>query len=341
MARPLASVSPTAEPFTGDRFQILSLDGGGAKALFSANVLDRFEQDHQVRIVDHFDLIAGTSAGGIIALALGAGLSPAEVSQRYRELIARVFPKRRQSRWRPNRLLRPAYSSKALREALQEVFGEMILGQSQKRLLVPSWDVQSGQVHLFKTPHHPRLVRDWRISMVDVALATSAAPTYFSAASVDSGRLIDGGVFANNPSVFAIGEAKSMLGVPLGVMRVLSVGTTADFNDHSDRLDKAGVGRWATAAVSTILSASSSSSNGLAGHLVGLDNFVRVDATVPSKVFALDSIDEKKLAGYAASVSREKSPELVEKFLDHAASVYVPVLGRNGDDAGRKSRGES
>ena len=67
-----------------ERFQVLALDGGGAKALFSAHVLARLEADLQVRIADSFDLVTGTSAGGIIALALGAGLRPGRDRRRVR-----------------------------------------------------------------------------------------------------------------------------------------------------------------------------------------------------------------------------------------------------------------
>jgi len=319
-----SSNGPEPEPFSGDRFQMLVLDGGGAKAMFSASILARFERDHGIRIVDCFDLIAGTSAGGIVALGLGAGLSPAEIADHFLELVAKVFPSKRQRKWRPSRLMRPAYSNDALRDVLTEVFGHRLLGDSSKRLLVPSWNLQSGEVHLFKTPHSPRLTRDWRISMVDVALATSAAPAYFRAANVDSARLIDGGVFANNPSVYAIAEATSMLGVPLSAIRVLNIGTMEPFADQSDRLDNAGVGRWGLAAVPLILSASSAGNTGLAKHLIGFENFVRVDANVPPGLFALDRIDPAKVAGYAASVSRNLGPEYTEKFLEHRAATYNP-----------------
>ncbi|MEV0890176.1 CBASS cGAMP-activated phospholipase [Promicromonospora sp. NPDC050262] len=342
MANRYSSTGPTPEAYAGDRFQILSLDGGGAKALFTASVLARFEEDHGVRVVDRFDLITGTSAGGIVALCLGAGLPPAEIADRYLELITKVFPRSRRRKWRPSRLVRPSYSGNALREALVEVFGDRLLGESSKRLLVPSWNVQSGEVHLFKTPHSERLVRDRNVKMVDVALATSAAPTYFPAATADSSQLIDGGVFANNPSVFAISEAKSMLGVPLESIRVLSIGTMVPFTDHSDRLDNAGIGRWAAAAVNTILTASSHSNNGLAQHLIGFDNFVRLNATVPQSLFALDRIDAAKVAGYAATVSRNLSPEYVAKFIDHTAPTPRTVLcaarrsGRRGSVRSRR-----
>ena len=133
--------------------QVLALDGGGAKALFTINVLARLEEDLGVRIVDSFDLIAGTSAGGIIALGLGAGLSPAEIAERYESLTATVFPRSRGSLWAwPRRLGHPQYDAEALVDALRDVLGDRLLGESTKPLLIPSWDTRSGDVYLFKTP---------------------------------------------------------------------------------------------------------------------------------------------------------------------------------------------
>lgn len=201
-------------------FQILALDGGGAKALFTAHVLARLEQDLGVSISESFDLIAGTSAGGIVALALGAGLAPAQIVEHYEELVSTVFPAARRRLWRRTRqLTSPIYDDDALRTALTNVLGGQTLGDSTKRLVIPAWDVQRGAVHIFKTPHNPRLTRDWRIPMVDIAMATSAAPLYFPAARVDGHRLIDGGVWANNPSVVAIAEAVSMLNQTLSSIR--------------------------------------------------------------------------------------------------------------------------
>lgn len=75
----------------GGRFQILSLDGGGLRGMFSAAVLARLEDDLQLRITDHFDLIAGTSTGGIIAIGLGLGLTPREIVEFYAEHGPRIF----------------------------------------------------------------------------------------------------------------------------------------------------------------------------------------------------------------------------------------------------------
>lgn len=319
-----------------NRFQILALDGGGAKALFTAHVLARLERDLDISINDSFDLFAGTSAGGIVALALGSGLAPSEIVGHYEELVHAVFPAARRRAWRrPRQLIAPIYSADALRAALKKVLGDRRLGDSAKRLVIPAWDVQRDAVHVFKTPHHPRLTRDWGIPMVDIAMATSAAPLYFPAARVDGHRLIDGGVWANNPSVVAIAEAVSMLDVQLASIRVLNVGTVDQLTNHSKRLDRGGLLNWAKPIAPLVLNAGSRSAQGVAEHLVGKDSYTRFDVRVPGGLYALDSVDPKDLAGLAASASRELSPLYTARFADHHAAEYKPLIGDrlNGDPA--------
>lgn len=311
-------------------FQILALDGGGVKAIYSAHLLARLEADLGLRLTDHFDLVAGTSAGGIIALALGAGIPPAEIVDHYQSLASTVFPpsRRRWYRW-PARLHRATYKQEPLRAALEEILGERLLGDSFKRLLIPSWDALVGSVHIFKTPHHPRLTRDHRIRMVDVALATSAAPTFLPAASVDGHRLLDGGLWANNPSALAVAEAVSMLNVPLERIKVLNIGTTTPLTDHPRVLDRAGYLRWATRAVDLSFTAASRGAQGLTAHLVGADRYQRFDAVVPRGRYRLDRSDAGDLAGFAAASSRGLSPTFVSNFADHCAARYEPCISRS------------
>jgi uncharacterized protein len=308
------------------RFQILSLDGGGAKALFTTHVLARLEEDLDVKITDAFDLISGTSAGGIIALGLGAGLTPAELADHFDQLAQAVFPRSRRRPWRRIRqLTAPLYDAEKLRAVLTEVLGTRRLADSSKRLLIPAWDVGRGSVHVFKTPHHHRLKRDWRIPMVDIAMATSAAPTYFPAASVDGHRLIDGGVWANNPSVIAVAEAVSMLEVPLSAIRVLNVGTTESISAHSKKLDQGGAFQWVSTIAPTLVQAASRGGQGTAEHLVGKGNFHRFDALVPGGLYSLDSVDSNDISGLAAGVSRHLSPTYTDLFADHHALHYEPL----------------
>ena len=161
------------------RFQILSLDGGGFRGMFSAAVLARLEEDLGMRIADHFDLIAGTSTGGIIALGLGLGLSPREITAFYTEHGPRIF--RDRTRTRPCGDCSGPSTTRAAKEALPGVFGERTFGESTKRLVITSYNMAADDVYLFRTPHLPTLKRDWRENAVNVALATSAAPTYLPA----------------------------------------------------------------------------------------------------------------------------------------------------------------
>ncbi len=308
------------------RFQILALDGGGAKALFTVLVLAHLEEDLGICINDSFDLIAGTSAGGIIALGLGAGMRPKDIAEHYEDLVEAVFPSAQRRLWRlARRLTAPTYDSDVLRMELAKLLGHRQLSDSTKRLVIPSWDVQQGAVHIFKTPHHPRLRRDGRLQMVDVAMATSAAPTFFNAAHVQGQRLIDGGVWANNPSVVAISEAVSMLNVPLDAIRVLSVGAVDQRPNHAERIDNGGWLNWAKPAANLMITASSRGVQGTAMHLIGKDDFVRFDASVSGRVFALDRANPKALAGLAAGESRSLSPLFSERFGDHVASTYTPI----------------
>lgn len=312
-----------------DRFQILALDGGGAKALFTAHLLAHLEEDLDVRVVDSFDLIAGTSAGGIIALALGAGLRPAEIVDRYEQLATTVFsPKRR--RWRRGlaRLTSPTYEASTLRRSVADVLGDRLLGDSHKRLIVPSWDLHRGAVHVFKTPHHDCLRRDWKVPMVDVAMATSAAPAFLPGARVDGQILVDGGLWANNPSVIAIAEALGTLNVPPQTIRVLNIGTTDEVTDLPKKLADGGFATWRWRAIQVALAAGSRGAEGTAKHLVGKGNFVRFDAQVAKGRYRLDDADAEELHGLASAQARDLSPTFAEVFADHVAAPFHPLHAR-------------
>lgn len=306
-------------------FHVLALDGGGAKALFTINVLARLEEDLGVRIVDSFDLIAGTSAGGIIALGLGAGLTPAEIAARYESLTTTVFPANRRSAtsW-VHRLRRPQYDAEALTSALRDVLGHRLLGESVKPLLVPSWDTRSGEVHLFKTPHHPRLTRDWKVPMLDVARATSAAPTFFAPAYVDSQHLIDGGIWANNPSVVAIAEAVSMFRAPLDEIKVLNVGTTDVLGGLPNSVLTGGLKAWIPHVLPLLMRAGSKGGEGVAEHLIGPQNYTRFNVTVPDGTFTLDTSRTDDLKSLASSHARRLAPEYKAEFAVHRAATYTP-----------------
>jgi uncharacterized protein len=313
-----------------DRFQILSLDGGGLRGMFSAAILARLEEDLGARIVDHFDLIAGTSTGGIIALGLGLGLSPRQILEFYTEHGPRIF--RDRSRLRGLRhFLRAKYSAEPLRRALASVFGERRFGESTKRLVITSYNLDANDVYLFRTPHLPSLRRDWRERAVDVAMATAAAPTYLPGVRLDGARLVDGGIWANNPTMVALTEALGPLGLSRATVRIVSVGTTSDVRHRSRWLDGGGLLPWARDIVEVLMHAQSESAVKQARHFLSPERVLRLNPAVPAGLLTLDKVDADHLIGLAGHESRIASPTFRQSFGDHLAPVYQPYYPSSKD----------
>lgn len=128
---PLSQIAPHTEPAWTGRCQILALDGGGLRGMFSVAVLAGLEDDLGSACIDHVDLIAGTSTGGLIALALGAGLSAREILDFYISEGPKIFSNR--SRWRSLRhFLRSKYSPDPLSAAVRRQLGERTLLDSTR-----------------------------------------------------------------------------------------------------------------------------------------------------------------------------------------------------------------
>lgn len=174
--------------------KILSIDGGGIRGVFPASFLTTIEDAIGHKIANYFDLIVGTSTGGIIALGLGLGLPAKDILSFYEEKGPAIFS----GNWlfrRLSQLFFPKYNVLPLRKALESIFNQsLFLGESKTRLVIPSFNLDTGEVHIYKTAHHQRFERDYKENVVDIALATSAAPTYFKTHLMPKGiPLVDGG----------------------------------------------------------------------------------------------------------------------------------------------------
>jgi len=298
--------------------------------IFAAALLAGLEGDLGSPILRHFDLVVGTSTGGIIALALGAGLSPARIVDAYAEEMPNIFPGPRRLRalWQ---VFRPKYESAGLEDALRRILGDTLLGESAVPLVIPSYDIGENSVYLLKTPHHPRLRRDHRVPMWQVAMATSAAPTYFPAycLSGESVRLVDGGVWANNPAMVGVVEAVSMFGQRLDGIRVLSIGTTSVVEARRRRLDRGGLVQWARSpnVVSILLTGQSVGAFTQVQHLVGRDRARRLDPPAPAGLGRLDHVDPRDLCAKASYHSRQFCPTFEAVFAGHEAHPYRPAHG--------------
>ena len=213
-------------------FRILSLAGGGYLGLYTAGVLAGLEARAGEPLARRFDLIAGTSVGGLLALALAFELPVAKIVSLFRERGSEIFSTRGLPTSRVGRLLDltravlgPKYTGEALRAALQEIFDGRRLVDAKHSLVVPAVNVSLSQTKVFKTPHGEMSTGDERVLAVDVAMATSAAPAYFPSVQVGKYLYADGGIFAVAPDQVALHETEHFLGVPLERVQMLSIGT--------------------------------------------------------------------------------------------------------------------
>jgi uncharacterized protein len=234
-------------------FQILSLSGGGYRGLFTIEVLARLEQRAGRPIGSCFDLIAGTSIGGIIAIGLAMGKTAEELHKLFIDHGEKIFPAKppvelKLSHWRRifEAMTSPRHSNHALREAIEGVIGkDTLLGEAKTRLLVPTVNMTKGSVQMFKTPHSPKLVMDQYRKAVDIAMATSAAPLIFPLAEIDDAYYADGGLVANSPDACAIHEAVNYISQKKEDIVLVSVGTTTSkFGVPSSYGTNYGAWRW-------------------------------------------------------------------------------------------------
>lgn len=201
-------------------FKILSIDGGGIKGLYSARILQQFEEnlqkennDPDLRIVDYFDLICGTSTGGLIALAISLRKPMVDICDFYEKHGSKIFPSPNSfyRKYIRQTFFRGKYSDKYFKSVLTDFFGDHIIGDSHSLLCIPAYDYTNSTYALFKFDHKEgELSRHNKLKYIDVALSTSAAPTYFPLAQIkeeNNSQYVDGGVWANNPSLVGFTEA--------------------------------------------------------------------------------------------------------------------------------------
>jgi patatin-like phospholipase/acyl hydrolase len=313
------------------RHRILSIDGGGIRGVFPVSFLAQVESALSLdSAANYFDLIAGTSVGGIIALGLGLGLTAGAMTEFFVNEGPTIFPRHTI----PTSTLRlilggQRYRPDHLREALQKVFGSKILADSRVRLLIPAFDATKADIHIYKTAHHERLGVDYRLSAVEVAMATAAAPTYFPA--YDSKHcitLIDGGIWANDPVALAVVEGISVLGWSGNEIDVLSIGCTEETIDFKEKGH--GVVFWCRRAIEAAMRGQSRSALGIARHLTGrdkgLENIVRINPPVAANRFSLNDVNGiNDLRGFAYSEARHALPDIKERFFGARAEPFISV----------------
>lgn len=231
------------------RYSMLAVDGGGIRGIVPARVLQEIEQHFNRPIAELFDLVAGTSTGGIIALGLTKplpGTTTPEFEARdlcalYQDHGGEIFPR---SLWRKAKtaagLAGVKYSAKPLEELLDARFGDAMLSEALVDVCIPSYDLSRPAAYFFKRSYARHEDEPWDVKMAVAARATSAAPTYFDPARVAGDHaLVDGGVFANNPAVAGYADALDIVAEQRDVfaedveIQVVSIGTGQPPQDYA------------------------------------------------------------------------------------------------------------
>ncbi len=226
--------------------KVLSIDGGGIRGIIPAMILMELEACLKRKLHEVFDLISGTSTGGILALGIGAACrgpepySPSELLRFYLQNGPDIFRQRWFTKLR--QVFRPKYSPAPLERVLNEFFGKTGLQSALTPLLITSYDLESQRPFFFKSQKiADQPAYDWKI--IEVARATSAAPTYFPplrAVHADGNyTLVDGGVFVNNPAMAAYAEARRLYPAADQFI-VVSAGT----GDRDDRIQYSAARKW-------------------------------------------------------------------------------------------------
>ena len=308
--------------------RILAIDGGGALGIFPAALLASLREQTQHPIASYFDLIAGCSTGGILALGLGLNLQSEDLVQFYKISVPKIFGKKKNFL----RFLtsKPIYKIKKLQQELESVFGKKLLGNSNKRLVIPAWNCLTRKPTIYKTAHHKKYNRDHKIPAIEIALATSAAPHYFEEYTNPSGeQFLDGGLYAINPVMLALTEAVSILGWEKDDIRILSLGTTSEVRSKK-RPWRINIYNYLTYQLGTVLEAQSVASLAMARHftqdeIVG-ERVWRIDMPVAAKAYKIDETEDlSELEGLGRSLAKEKCHTLKETFFQKPAQPFVPL----------------
>lgn len=325
--------------------RILTIDGGGLRGILPATFLANLEESTGRRIVDHFDLIVGTSTGGIIALGLGLGLSAREIANFYVTrgpsifgdevlLTSSSFGKLKRTLKRALGTAKHAFSvkhdSNILRSELELILNGKKLGDSKTRLVIPAYDNTNHGPYVFKTAHNCRLSTDYRVLAVDVAMATAAAPTYFKSHNFEGGAgLIDGGIWANNPMGLAAVEAAAVLDWDMNNTWMLSLGCSEKFMPPRHKIGglSALCGGW---IVDLMFRGQDRSSYGTAKLMLRFPHerpeaIIRVNPELGPEYNKLDDASIlEKLSQVANSLARHHLPQIDQIFFQEECVPFEP-----------------
>lgn len=310
-------------------YRILSFDGGGIRGLVTLALLKRILKRFP-KLIDNTDVIAGTSTGGIIALGLAAGKSVDELIALYQKRGGEIFD----DSWFDNirdigGIAGAEYDQKNLKMILKDIFGDMRLDDLKKRVLIPTFDLDNESSDKDRRTWSPKFFHnfpgkdsDGAERIVEVALSTSAAPTFFP---THDGH-IDGGVVANNPSLAAVAQTQDLrndaVAPLLAEIHLLSIGTGTNLSYIEGKELDWGYAQWAKPLINLLMDASMGIADFQCRQILR-DNYRRIAPTFPDKQNI--KMDEWQKAGELLQFG--KSAPLVDSWTGSDVFKWLECKG--------------
>lgn len=342
--------------------KILTLDGGGIRGIIPCAVLAEIERRLDRPIADLFDLVAGTSTGGIIACGLSIPhaeqpgrpkFRATDLSELYEKNGAQIFKKQGGVFSGMNALFEEAFTHEGLEGLLKEYFGDTELRETLTDLLVTSYDIERRKPFYFLSRLAKTNPAEENFRLRDVARSTSAAPTYFEPNPLPWTQesilaLVDGGVFANNPSMLAYAEAVELLrqhkqvsvtGPPVEVASdefeafvapvsseksdvfMLSIGTGRVVKPYLYKDAKSwGMTSWLRPIIDILMQGVSESVDYQMNYVLppapdGSRQYVRINPVIPEENSEMSDVSEKNIQGLKAVAQKaiEENNDLIEE----------------------------
>lgn len=300
-------------------FRVLTLDGGGIRGIFTASFLGTLEDLALCRIGSRFDLIAGTSMGGILALALAFRIPARRILDLFLERGELIFGHPRNL----GMMLRPKYDNHALEHSLREIFGERALDEVETPVCIPSYELTNSYPRIWKDAHVADVASWGDQPAWKIALATSAAPIYLPGAQVLPGDShVDGGLFANNPTLVGLTEAVRYFNQPLDRIRILSIGAGENAERiQNERAKRMGVWQWKTALYDHMLIGQARIVHEVTARLLLPGQYERVNIPLEHPYPLDDVAAARALLEPGAQEARTRFPAIRDRFLFAPATI--------------------
>lgn len=297
-------------------YHVLALSGGGYRALYSATILTELERVIGCPIAQKFDLICGTSAGGLLALGLASEIPAKKLKETFEKDGKKIFSQRNWLRKMTGFWLRAKHSNEGLRGVLSDLFNDQTFSHLKHRVLIPTVNFTTGRGQFFKTPHHPTFEMDRTLSLKDAALSTSAAPVYFPLYRNSRGVFVDGGLVGNAPGLFGVHEIQQFIAKPNSpiCIRVLSIGTlTIGATIRGGAVLDQGILGWKSDLFDLVISAQESSVDYMLKHILQENYFKIDDQVTPDQSKDVRALDV--VTGASTNTLRDRGMSAAQRAL--------------------------